>query len=198
MNKRAVTSHPINDLSAMRWSPRAFLNKPVEETKIRAMFEAARWSASGGNEQPWRFILGLNQDETWQRLFSSLDDGNQVWCRQVPVLILAVANTISSWDGNISGFYHYDTGQAVAHLSLEAMHQGLHVHQMGGFSVSQVREDFNIPADHAPLTIIAAGYIGDPDQLDEKLKKRELQERQRKPLSAMVFSGAFGNAASWL
>jgi nitroreductase len=198
MNKRAVTSHPINELSASRWSPRAFLNKPVEEEKIRAMFEAARWSASGGNEQPWRFILGLNQDPTWQRLFASLDEGNQVWCRQVPVLILAVANTISSWDGDISGYYHYDTGQAVAHLSLEAMHQGLHVHQMGGFSVNQVREDFNVPDDHAPLTIIAAGYRGDPDQLDEKLKKREVQERQRKPLEAMVFSGEFGNPASWL
>ena len=195
MNKRAVTSIPINDLSAMRWSPRAFLEKAVEEEKIRAMFEAARWSASGGNEQPWRFILGLQQDASWKKLFASLDEGNQVWCRHVPVLILAVANTISSWDGNISGYYQYDTGQAVAHLSLEAMHQGLHVHQMGGFSVSRVREDFNIPADYAPMTIIAAGYLGDPDQLDEKLKKREQQDRQRRPLTAMVFSGKFGDSA---
>jgi nitroreductase len=195
MDKKAITSVPINEYSASRWSPRAFQERPVEQEKLVAIFEAARWSASGGNEQPWRFIVGLNHDDTWKKLFNSLDEGNQKWNNQVPVLILAIGYTISKWDGNISGYFQYDTGQAVAHLSIEAMHQGLHVHQMGGFSTEQVREAFGIPADHLPLTVIAAGYAGDPDLLEEELKKREFQGRKRKDLKEIVFSGHMGNAS---
>jgi nitroreductase len=193
MNKTAKTSAPINGLAQSRWSPRAFLDKPVEPEKLRSLFEAARWSASGGNEQPWRFIVGVNRDETWQKIFESLDEGNKIWNEKVPVLILAIGYTISSWDGNISGYYHYDTGQAVAHLSVEAMNQGLHVHQMGGFSAEKARELFSIPENCQPLTAIAAGYIGDPETLPEKLRQRELQERTRKELPEIVFSGKFGN-----
>jgi nitroreductase len=195
MKKPAITSVPINELATDRWSPRAFLDKPVEREKLVSMFEAARWSPSGGNEQPWRFIVGVNHDETWQKIFSALNEGNQEWNNHVPVLILAIGNKISSWDGNVSPVYQYDTGQSVAHLSLEAMSQGLHVHQMGGFSVEKAREIFDIPGTHEPLTVIAAGYIGDPGSLPEKLKKRELQERSRKELSGIVFSGKFGNTS---
>lgn len=191
MNKDAITSLPINDLARKRWSPRAFLDKPVEPEKLVSMFEAARWSASGGNEQPWRFIIGINGDETWQKIFETLNEGNRAWNGHVPVLILAVGNTISAWDGKTNPYYAYDTGQAMAHLSIEAMHQGLHVHQMGGFSVEKALALLEIPATFEPLTVTAVGYIGDPDSLPENLKKRELQERKRKALEEIVFSGKF-------
>jgi hypothetical protein len=196
MNKQATTAYPINELAGTRWSPRAFLDKPVEQEKLISMFEAARWSPSGGNEQPWRFIVGVNLDETWEKIFATLNEGNQEWNKHVPVLIIAVGNKISSWDGNISPVYQYDTGQSVAHLSIEAMHQGLFVHQMGGFSGDKARELFDIPDTHEPLTVISAGYIGDPDSLPEKLKQRELQPRSRKNLNEIVFSGKFGETSS--
>lgn len=195
MKKDAITSHPINYLAGARWSPRAFLDKPVEREKLVSLFEAARWSPSGGNEQPWRFILGLNRDETWEKIFSTLDSGNQEWNRHVPVLILAIGNRISSWDGDISPVYQYDTGQSVAHLSLEAMNQGLHVHQMGGFSPEKASEIFEIPQTFQPISVIAAGYIGDPESLPEKLRQREYQDRRRKELGELVFSGKFGETA---
>ena len=112
MDKKAKTSFPINDFAMNRWSPRAFLDKPVETEKLISLFEAARWSSSGGNEQPWRFIVGVSHDESWQKIFSTLDEGNQEWNKNVPVLIMAIGNKISSWDGNISGYFQYDTGQA--------------------------------------------------------------------------------------
>ena len=192
MEKNAITTYPINELAKNRWSPRAFLDKPVETPKLVSMFEAARWSASGGNEQPWRFIVGQKPDDSWQNIFSTLNEGNQAWTINVPVLILACGNKISSWDGGISDFFQYDVGQSVAHLSLEAMHQGLYVHQMGGFSAEKARELFEIPESFAILTAIAVGYLGKPEILSEKLMERELQERVRKPLPDMIFSGKFG------
>lgn len=195
MRKEATTAQPINDLAKTRWSPRAFLDKPVETEKLISLFEAARWAASGGNEQPWRFIVGISQDETWHTIFSTLNEGNQVWNKHVPVLIMAIGNKISSWDGDISPVFQYDLGQSVAQLSLEAMHQGLHVHQMGGFSVDRACELFTIPETFLPLTVIAVGYAGEPGMLPENLRLREIQERQRKELKEIIFSGKFGNTS---
>ena len=195
MEKEAKTASPINNLARKRWSPRAFLDKPVEHEKLVSLFEAARWSASGGNEQPWRFIVGIRPDDTWQKIFSTLDDGNQEWNQTMPVLIMAIGNKISSWDGDISPVYQYDTGQSVAHLSIEAMNQGLHVHQMGGFSGEKACELFDIPGTFHPIAVISVGYIGDPDILPDKLKQRELLERKRKDLKEIIFSGKFGNAS---
>ena len=159
------------------------------------MFEAARWSASGGNEQPWRFIIGQNHDESWQKIFSALAEGNQEWNEHVPVLIVAVGYKISSWDGNVSDYFQYDTGQSVAHLSIEGMYQGVYVHQMGGFSADKLMELFEIPDTHQPLTVISVGYLGGAEILPEKLKQRELQERKRKDLTEILFSGKFGEPA---
>jgi hypothetical protein len=116
----------------------------------------------------------------------------------MPALIIAIGNKISSFDGNISPVFQYDVGQSVAHLSLEAMHQGLHVHQMGGFSPEKAAELFEIPETYQPLTVIAAGYIGDPEILPGKLKQRELEDRKRKELREIVFSGKFGKPAQFV
>jgi nitroreductase len=195
MEKPATTAFPINALAMQRWSPRAYLEIPVEKEKLASLFEAARWSPSGGNEQPWRFIVGVKPDETWEKIYSALDDGNREWNHRVPVLILACANKISNWDGNISPFYQYDTGQAVAHLTLEAVNQGLYAHQMGGFYEDKCRELFDIPDTFAVMTTIAVGYTGDPGILNEKLRLRELQPRKRQDLAEMVFSGKFGEVS---
>lgn len=39
-----------------RISTRAFLDKPLPLEELRAVLDAARWSPSGGNLQPWRII----------------------------------------------------------------------------------------------------------------------------------------------
>ncbi|WP_275575126.1 nitroreductase family protein [Methylocucumis oryzae] len=56
LQKTAITQTNIHDLMAKRWSPRAFAaDKPVSDTELLALFEAARWSPSCFNDQPWRF-----------------------------------------------------------------------------------------------------------------------------------------------
>ncbi len=194
MNKDAITRYPINEAARKRWSPRAFRDQPVEPEKLISLFEAARWAASGGNVQPWRFIVGLRPDATWTRIFEALDQGNQEWNKNVPVLMVAVGARISPFDGKVSPVFQYDTGQAVSSLSIEAIHQGLHVHQMGGFSGEKIHAAFEIPDDYLAIAVIACGYMGDPENLSEKLKKREFLPRTRKPLEEFVFSGKFGEA----
>lgn len=46
----------VEEALRTRISIRAFTDEPVDEAMVRELLEAARWSPSGGNLQPWRVI----------------------------------------------------------------------------------------------------------------------------------------------
>ena len=187
MNKPAQNNYPIHEFLQQRWSPRVFTTQSVEPEKLLSLFEAARWAPSGGNLQPWSFLVVTNQkSEHFQKLVGVLSEGNQQWAKNVPVLVLTLARKERE-PGKPNPWAAYDLGQSIAHLSVQASTMGLHVHQMGGFDARQATEIFNIPDDFQALTVVAIGYLGDPDQLPEGLREREVQGRTRKPLEEIVF-----------
>ncbi len=60
-------------------------------------------------------------------------------------------------------------------------------HVMAGFDKQKTAESLNLDADRAAFCIIALGYLGNIDQLNEPYKGRELMSRTMKPLSEFVF-----------
>lgn len=171
-----------------RWSPRAFDQKAVPKEDLRKLFEAARWAPSSYNEQPWRFLVGVKGDSTYSRIFDSLVEFNQMWAKSAPVLILSVAGKEFSRNGQANHHGLHDLGLATAMLMVEATHLGLHTHGMAGFDHAKVRDAFGIPAEYETGAVIAVGYFGDPDDLPQALKDRELEPRQRRPLEEMVLA----------
>ena len=194
MNKLAKTKYGIHPLLEKRWSPRAFREDAVEKEKLQRIFEAAQWSPSCMNEQSWRFIVGEKGNETYNKIFDSLTENNQRWVKHVPVLIVSLAKKYFERNGKENLYFMYDTGQSVAHLTFQAMHEGLYVHQMGGFNHEKIKNYFNVPEEYDVMSVIAIGYIANPDILDEDIKLRELEERERKDLSEIVFTESFGKA----
>lgn len=192
MKKDAKTVYPVHALIKSRWSPRAFDSKPVQAEHLHSLFEAARWSPSGGNQQPWRFIIGCKGEDTYDHIFHLLDKGNQVWAGLAPVLVLSLGRKTLNRQDSANSSYRYDVGQAVAMLSLQATELGLFVHQMAGFNADAAREIFEVPEIFDPITVFAIGYSGDLSLLDEVNQKRELAPRDRMPFGELVFSGKFG------
>lgn len=191
--KPAATNFDIHPLLRNRWSPRAFSPEPVPASAVLGLLEAARWSPSAVNEQPWGFIVIPREDrEAFANAVEALAEGNRVWAQHVPLLIIAVARLVRERDGQPNPVALYDLGQAVAHLSVQAAAEDLWVHQMGGFSAERARELFAIPENHVPITFIAIGELGDPESLPDTLRERELAPRARKPLSAIAFGGRWG------
>ncbi|HEY3289882.1 MAG TPA: nitroreductase family protein [Anaerolineae bacterium] len=197
MQNPAQNEHPIHELLQARWSPRAFSNQQVEPEKLLALFEAARWSPSGGNSQPWSFIVVTQNDrEIFDKLVNTTSGRNMAWSRLAPVLVLTVAKP--GRPGTPIGRYsYYDAGQSVAHLSLQASALGLYVHQMAGFDNAKVRELFQLPAETEPMTLIAIGYYGDAENLPQDLRERETMPRTRKPLSEFVYGPQWGAPLQW-
>ncbi len=93
--KRADTAYPIHKHLAARWSPRAFRQASLDREQIGSLFEAARWSASSFNAQPWRFVYAERSadPEGFERILGTLMDMNQAWARNASLLMIASANT---------------------------------------------------------------------------------------------------------
>jgi nitroreductase len=193
MEKLADTTHPIESLLQRRWSPRAFANRPVEPEKLLSLWEAARWSASCANQQPWYFIVATQEDEAeYTRLLSCLRENNQQWASCAPVLMVSVAKLSFDMNGQPNRYAFHDVGLAVANLIVQATALGLYVHQMAGFYPEKVRELYGVPEDFEPVAGIVLGYPGDAVTLPEDLQQRELAPRVRRPLETFVFQGAWG------
>lgn len=197
MDKNATTSYPIHNLIQRRWSPRSFADKTVEGEKIVRILEAARWSPSWRNDQPWRFIVATKENpEEYCRLFDCLKPGNQRWAGRAPVLMIAVAKNGYDHGPQYNPVTLYDTGQAVAQLTIEALSHGLYVHQMGGIHVERIREIYGIPKTYQPVVALALGYLGRPAELPSDLAAKEESPRTRLPLGEIAFRDAWGQPFS--
>lgn len=179
----------IHELITMRWSPVAFDEKAVEYEKIHLLFEAAKWAPSGRNAQPWRFIYANRDMSEYQLLFDLLDEGNKAWAATAPLLVLTLAQTISTYKNRPNRLAFFEAGMAVSNLLLQATHMGLFVHQMGGYDVDKAKEVLVIPTRYEPMAMMAIGYKGDPNKLPKKLAARENQERTRMEISKFLVQG---------
>jgi nitroreductase len=189
-----LTGAPVHELIRDRWSRRAISSAPIDGDTLASLLEAARWAASSMNEQPWRFLVADRQrdPQTHARIVSMLAPFNAAWAQRAPVLIVVVAKTHFTRNDAVNRHAWYDTGAAVAQLSLQATALGLGVHQMGGFDAAQARTVLNIPDGFEPVVVLAIGYPGDAASLTEELRARELSPRQRRPLTELVYEGAWG------
>lgn len=194
--KRADADHSVMGEIARRWSPRAFQDRDVESERLLRCLEAARWSASNFNEQPWRFMVATRDDDReFARMLDCLTEPNQRWAHKAPVLMLTFAKCTYSKNGKKNRTAEHDVGLAAANLTLQATREGLVVHQMAGIDLERIRDTYDVPEDFVPVAGVALGYRGDPDTLDDDLYERELQPRSRKPLTSFVFQEEWDHPA---
>lgn len=193
--KPAITQVKLHDIIEARWSPRAFdIEKPISPETLTALMEAARWAPSCFNDQPWRFIVcnKAGDESHWQRAFSCINEKNQLWAKNAPLLILSVAMENFNHNGKPNRFAEYDTGAASVSLCLQATALGLVSHQMGGFDAQKAREVFELPDGCHPMAMMAIGYQAEADILDDNFKEAESKERSRAELEERFYFGKFG------
>lgn len=184
--RTAETSAPLLPALADRWSPRSFdAGVGIDDVTLRSALEAARWSPSAGNTQPWRFIVARRGTEAFDTIVENLAGFNTVWAASAAVLVVAAAELLDE-EGNERRWAEYDLGQAVAHLTIQAHHDGLHAHQMGGFDTEGLRQAFGLGERFLPTSVTALGTLGEADALPEPLRTRESAPRTRRPLEEIV------------
>lgn len=196
MSKTAPVGPHVHKLIRERWSPRAFADRTIPAEEVISLLEAAQWAPSCFNAQPWAFVVATRDaPEAFARLLSCLVPFNQDWAQAASMLLITTARSTFEHNGKPNRHAWHDIGLAIAQLTLQAESLGLRVHQMAGIDIEKTREALAVPEGWDPVTAVAIGYPGDPRSLPEKLRAREIGERQRKPLSEFVFGGRWGEAS---
>jgi nitroreductase len=182
----------ILEIIQERWSPYSFSPAPVEEYKLKAIFEAAGYAPSCNNEQPWMFVYTTREDrKVFDQYLEFLADSNKIWAANAYAIVISMARTKFLLNGKVNRFAFHDTGMAVSNLLLQAIALDIYVHQMGGYSVEKVRNYFKLSDDTEPVAVMAVGYLGDGSLLSPELLSRDEKRRPRKSINEFVFKNDF-------
>lgn len=151
----------ITTFAAGRFSPVRFdVDHEIPPAHVDALLEAARRTPSAGNSQPWAFIVGRRGDAVHERLTRHLARSSGVWAPSASLLVANLSQRrVEDTDLEYSEFAHYDLGQAVAHLTFQAHHLGLAVHQFRAFDRDALAGEFAVPAHWEVTTMAAVGRL---------------------------------------
>ena len=157
----------------------------LADDELTALLEAARWSPSAGNSQPWAFLVGRRGDAAHQAFVDLLAPSVRRWAPAASALLFTLNQVASGPEDDALGYSdyaQYDLGQAVAHLSVQASALGLGVHQFAAFDHDGLTERAGVPQHWRVTTGLAVGLA----------VESELAPRTRRPLSELAFGARFG------
>lgn len=142
-----------------RWSPREF--DPAHELTaddVETLLEAARWAPSAGNSQPWAFHTSLRDSPGRREIESCLAGSSAPWAPTASLLVVNLCHArIAETDWEYSEFAHYDLGQAVAHLTIQAHAMGLSCRQFRAFDKERLTAVLRVPPHWEVVTMTAVG-----------------------------------------
>ena len=184
--------YPINEIFINRWSPRAMSGELITKDELFTLFEAARWSPSSYNAQPWRFLYATRDSEHWKTFLNLLVEFNQQWCRNAAALVLVVSRKTFEHNGKPAATHSLDTGSAWMSVALQGSLLNLVVHGMQGFDYKKAKQTLNIPEDHVVEMMFAVGRPGKKEDLPEAMQEKEIPS-QRKEINKIVMEGTWRN-----
>ena len=183
----ADTDYEIFALLKQRYSPRTFRDEKIKKSQLNQLFEAARWSASSNNLQPWRFIYAEKGSEAFDKIVNCLSDFNKKWAPEAPLLMLAIYKEKTN-DGKENFHALHDLGLCLGNMSVQAQYLDIALHHMAGVDWKKAQKEFNVPDGYHISSAIAVGYYGgELDKLPKKLQESELADRQRIPQEDFAF-----------
>jgi len=163
-----------------RRSVRSYKEDPVPEDLVEKLLDAARWAPTGGNIQPWRFIVV--RERTLLDLLKKVSPG---YLGDAPLAIVICSDKEHSYrvGGQLAKDYLTiaDCSMAAANITLAAHALGLGTCVVKSFSHSAVKELLNIPRGVEPELIVVVGY---PASIPEP--------PPREPLERIVYLNRYG------
>jgi nitroreductase len=160
---------------------KSIFNKKSRKIKITllSILEAARWAPSSSNEQPWRYVVFIDDNpEKIDKAGSVLLEINN-YAKRAPILICAITKKTYSDTGIYNKFHFHDLGAANENMFLESFNQGLIMHKMGGFDKDRARKVFNISDEYEIGIMIAIGYQDSHEILPERYREKAFSPREK-------------------
>ena len=169
-----MQSSCADNLFVKRWSPRSFDPYEIEYAQLEKIIDAARWSPSCSNEQPWKFYTALSSNPAFSKFVGFLSEGNQDWAKQTSVLGFIISRNFFEKKQRINALSSFDCGAAWMSLTLQASLEGLYTHGMGGIDREKISDFLELDSDKEKVLMgFAIGKLADKKKLNSTLQQRE-------------------------
>jgi nitroreductase len=152
---------------------RSYQDKQVPRDVVRKIVEAGRLTASGGNQQPWHFVV-VQDRETLRQLGQAVKTGPYI--AQAPLAIVVAVEKESRLGVS-------DASRAIQDMMLTAWDAGVGSNWTGFGGLDEVKSLLSIPAELDVLAVIPFGYPAQPVGRGKK---------QRKPLAEVASRDRYG------
>ena len=151
---------------------RSFKDTPIPEPIVRQIVEAGRLTASGGNSQPWHFIV-VRDTKTLRQLGQLARTGPYIAQAPLAIVVAMDRNPLAISDGS----------RAIQDMILVAWSQGIGSNWVGYNNLPEVNQLLGIPEEVSVLAILPFGYP--VDSIGKGQKKR-------KPLGEVAYHERWG------
>jgi nitroreductase len=162
------------DVIKTRRSVRRFLKRAVPEDALERVLEAARMAPSGGDRQPWRFVV-VKEEQKKKRIARACY--SQDFIAEAPAVLVCCAIKCSSgyepWHDEAG---RRDTVIATDHLILAARNEGLGTCWVGAVHDKQVKKIVNVPDDVDVVMVVPIGYPASKTAFREPTGRKKLKE----------------------
>ena len=158
----------------------------LADGELALLLEAARWSPSAGNSQPWAFLVGRRGDPAHTSFVGLLAPSVRRWAPAASALVFSLNRVATGPEDDAldySDYAQYDLGQAVALLTVQASALGLGVHQFAAFDHAGLSTLAGVPRHWRVTTGLAVG----------RAVEAELAPRTRRPLDELAFGARYGD-----
>ena len=137
-----------------RRSIRSFLDRPVEEEKLRRVLNAGRLSPSANNRQARKFVVVRDG----ARRAAVAKAADQPWLAQAPVLLAVVGTTPEAVMHCGIPTDPVDCAIAIDHMTLAAVAEGLGTCWIGHFDQDACRQILGVPDNARIIELMPLGY----------------------------------------
>ncbi len=180
----------VDKIFYKRWSPRSFKKVDLPEKTISAIFDAARWSPSCFNAQPWRFIT-TTTGPTFSKFLRLLSEKNQLWAKNASILGFIYSKNEFDHAARINQMAPFDCGAAWMAMTIQARMYGLYTHAMAGIDREATYQALNIDKEKYTVQCgFVIGVVDNPEKLTQDFVTKE-KPSPRKSLSASWFTDSF-------
>ena len=145
----------VVDAIKTRRSIRSYMDKPVEDQKLKEVLEAGRLALSASNRQEWRYIV-VKDKNTREKLCETA--GNQSSVAEAPIVIVCCAETNQHVMRCGEKCYPIDLAISIDHITLRAWELGLGTCWIGAFNAEPVKKLLNIPDNIVVVELLTLGY----------------------------------------
>lgn len=178
-----VSGNPVFEAVQTNIAIRYYNKRPVEETHILRILDAARTCQSGKNLQPWYFILVRDRsalEKLSGYMKGDIDEGE---LKNATIAIAVISDPASE-------FHLVDAGRAIQNMTLVAWELGIGSVMISGLEPpnrescrDQIKHFLGVPQNLNLVDLVIFGY---------RKRQTTVKRKNRKKLTEIAFLEKFG------